>query len=254
MKLKVKILSGFLILTVMLAVAGVLSIYELNNIGSSVQKLLDENYKSINAAKMMIEALEREDSGVLLLLSGKWEEGRSTITTADNNFQQGFKIAENNLTIPGEKAYVETISARYSAYKSLWIKPIVGTKKEQNLDWYFQEVHEAFQKVKTAVEKLMYLNDQTMYQTASELKNRAHRAIMPGIVAVLSALIFTLIFNFFINYYIVGPIIKMTKEIQRFLEVKDDLNLRIETKDELFDLANSIKDLSVRAGRVNGMP
>ena len=76
MKIRTKILLGFLILAVMLAVAGAYSIYELTTIGTSVQKLLDDNYKSINAAKMMIEALEREDSGVLLLLSGKWKQGR----------------------------------------------------------------------------------------------------------------------------------------------------------------------------------
>ena len=61
MGLRTKILSGFLILTMMLVVAGIWSIYELTRVGTSVQRLLDDNYKSINAGKMMIEALERED-------------------------------------------------------------------------------------------------------------------------------------------------------------------------------------------------
>ena len=78
MGLRTKMLSGFLILTMMLLVAGVWSVYELTTIGSSVQKLLNDNYKSINAGKMMIEALEREDSAVLLLFSGKWQQGRSS--------------------------------------------------------------------------------------------------------------------------------------------------------------------------------
>jgi hypothetical protein len=63
MGLRAKMLLGFLILTIMLLVAGVWSIYELITAGSSVQKLLNENYKSITAGKMMIEALGREDSG-----------------------------------------------------------------------------------------------------------------------------------------------------------------------------------------------
>ena len=66
MGLRAKILSGFLILTTMLFMARIWSIYELTRVGTSVQRLLVENYKSINAAKMMIEALEREDSAVLL--------------------------------------------------------------------------------------------------------------------------------------------------------------------------------------------
>jgi methyl-accepting chemotaxis protein len=208
-----------------------------------VQRLFDDNYKSINAGKMMIEALEREDSAVLLLLSGKWKQGRSIIESADELFQRGFTIAQNNVTIPAEPAYVEEIEARYKAYKDLWVKPIVDTSRQGNLDWYFQDLHQAFQDVKGSVEKLVALNDQTMYQTASDLKNRAHRAIMPGIVAILAALVFTVIFNFLINYYVVSPIISTTKGIQRFMETGELPAIQVETEDELFHLVSSIQRL-----------
>jgi len=243
MGLRMKILSGFMILTIMLFVAGVWSIYELRTIGTSVQGLLDENYKSINAAKTMIVALEREDSGVLLLLSGNWAEGRTILQSADSLFQKGFTIARSNVTIPGEDAYVKTIASKYQIYKNLWLKPIVGTKYEKDLDWYFQEVHKAFLDVKKTVEDLMTINDQTMYKTASNLKNRAHRAIMPGIVTILAALIFTLIFNYFINYYVVSPVIRLTKGIKRFLDSGEPLTMQIETDDELGHLLYSIREL-----------
>ena len=70
----------------MLLVAGIMSIIEFSSISSSVQKLLDDNYKSVNASKEMIEALEREDSGILMLLLGQWDEGRYTLTSADSVF------------------------------------------------------------------------------------------------------------------------------------------------------------------------
>jgi HAMP domain-containing protein len=243
MGLRTKILSGFLILTMMLVVAGIWSIYELTAVGTSVQKLLDDNYKSINAGKMMIEALEREDSAVLLLLSGKWEQGRSIIESGDELFQKGFTIAKNNVTIPGEPAYVDEIDAKYKIYKGLWIKPIVDTSREGNLDWYFREVHQAFQDVKVSVEKLVALNDQTMYQTASDLKNGAHRAIMPGIVAILAALIFTALFNFFTNHYVISPIITTTRAVQDFIETGQPPAIQVETQDELHDLVSSVQRL-----------
>jgi methyl-accepting chemotaxis protein len=224
----------------------------LTQVGTSVQRLLDDNYKSINAGKMMIEALEREDSAVLLLLSGKWEQGRSIIESGDELFQKGFTIAQSNVTIPGEGAYVDEIEARYKAYKDLWIKPVVDTSKEGNLGWYFQEVHRAFQDVKLSVEKLVTLNDQTMYQTASNLKNRAHRAIMPGVVAILAALIFTVIFNFLINYYVVNPIIKTTKGIQQFMETGELPAIQVETEDELFHLVSSIQRLVAQVRSAEG--
>ena len=243
MGIRTKIFSGFLILVIMLALAGVWSIYELRTIGTSVQQLLDDNYKSISAAKTMIEALEREDSAVLLLMLGRWDEGRSIMDSADNLFRQGYKIAEKNLTIQGEKSHVDDIRTKYDSYRNLWMKPIVGTKHERDLDWYSREVHNAFLEVKISVEKLMHLNDRVMYQTASNLKDRAHRAIMPGIVAIISALIFSLLFNYFINYYIVGPIIRLTNGIREFLKTSKTFDPRIETKDEILGLANSIREI-----------
>ena len=248
MGLRMKILSGFLILAMMLVVAGAWSIYELTSIGTSVQNLLDDNYKSINASKTMIEALEREDSGVLLLLSGKWKEGSSIIEPADKLFQHGLEIAKNNVTIPGEKAHVDAIDEKYLNYRRLWMKPIVDTSHEGDLNWYFQEVHRAFIDVKSSVETLMTMNDQTMYQTASNLKSRAHRALMPGIVAIIAALAFTAIFNYFIHYYVASPIIKVTEGIQKFLKTGEPLHVTIETRDELSHLLSSVQELAAQSG------
>ncbi len=246
MGIRMKVLSGFLILTCMLFLAGGWSIYELNSIGTSVQALLDDNYRSINAARIMTEALEREDSAILLLQSGNWNEGRKIIESADRSFQQGFRIARENITIAGEKAHIEKIETAYRTFKNIWIKPIVGTNSERNLDWYFNEVHPRFLGVKSDVEKLMSENDRVMYQTASNLKNRAHRAVMPGVVAILAALIFSFLFNYFVNYYLVGPIIRITTGIQALIKNGEPFHVNIETEDELGSLTASIRELAER--------
>jgi len=247
MKLRAKILSGFLILIVMLFMAGVWSIYELTFMGSSVQRLLDDNYKSINAAKIMIEALEREDSAVLLVISGKKEQGGSIAESADKLFQRGFKIARENVTVDGEQACIDAIASKYKTYQNMWKKPTGGTRNEGNLNWYFQEVHKAFMDVKLFVNKLMELNDQTMYQTASDLKNRAHRAIMPGIVAILSAIVFAVIFTYFVNFYVVGPMVKIEKGVQEFIENGKPFDVKIETNDELHKLASALGQLCAQS-------
>lgn len=249
MGIRIKILSGFMILTIMLAMAGAWSIYELTTVGGSVQRLLDDNYQSINAAKKMMEGLEREDSGILLLVSGNRTEGRRILFSGDSLFQEGFQTAKNNVTIQGEKSFVDDIEARYEIYKALWSLPVVDTKRENNLEWYFQDVHKAFLNIKETVDKLMTINDRVMYQTASELKSKAYRAVMPGVVALLSALVFTLLFNYFIHYYIVGPIIRIRKGIRGFLENGEIFDAHIETKDELMYLSESVQKLILEAAK-----
>ena len=245
MSLRFKILFGFLILAAMLFAAGSLSIYELTNIGHSVQSLLDDNYKSINAAKNMIEALEREDSGILIRLSGELERGRSTIEGAHKEFHKALQVAKNNITIPGEAAYVETVEKYYEVYRSFWNEPTGGTLKQGNLTWYFNQVHPVFLEAKAQVNRLMTLNDQTLYSTASALKNRATRAIMPGVVAIISALIFTAVFNFFIDLYFISPIKKLTTGIRTYVQKGDRSGLRVNSRDEIADLAAAVEELSV---------
>ncbi len=243
MGIRTKILSGFLILATLLLVAGAWSIYELRNIGLSVQKILDENYKSIDAAKVMTEALEREDSAILLLLLGKRDEGRAIMKTADDSFQEALEIARNNITIPGEQDLVNTTIKAYEKYKTLWVQPLVSNKYAGDLHWYFSQVHVSFLQTKLAVSNLMNINTQTMYKTASNLENRAHRATMPGIIAMVSAFIFVIVFSFLINVFIIGPIVKLTSGIQDYLDSGRRLNVRVETDDEISKLISSVERL-----------
>lgn len=243
MGLRFKILLGFLILALMLFIAGIWSIYELNSIGSSVPKMLNENYQSIHAGKKMVESLEREDSAILMLILGNWDAGRSLLSNADSLFNESFNFAYTNITVPGEKSQLDTIKSRYENYKNLWLHPIVGTLKEGNIKWYSQNIHTSFNAVKASIEGLIELNDKTMYQISSNLEHRSNQAIMPGVIALITALIFTLIFNSLVNYYVVGPIIKITERIKRFKNENTPYDVAIETKDELYDLSNAISDL-----------
>ena len=88
-----------------------------------------------------------------------------------------------------------------------------------------------------------------MYQTASGLKSRARRAVMPGVVAILAALVFTLLFNYLVNYYVVNPIIRVTRGIQDFVHSGKPLDVRVETEDELADLLRAIREFLAQTER-----
>lgn len=243
MGLRCKILSGFIILALMLAIAGVWTIYELRSAGFSMQTMLGENYRSIHASEDMIEALEREDSAVLLLILGKWRKGREMLKDADSLFNKKLSFAYSNITVPGEEAILDTINARYRSYKSLLERPIVDTHRQGNIDWYFTNVHKAFLATKYSVQELTDLNNDAMYRMASQLKQRSNRAIMPGLIAIIAALIFTLMFNYFVNYYVVSPIIRINKTIKKFISKKKPYDVRIESDDEIAHLSESIGQL-----------
>lgn len=242
MGIRTKILSAFFIMTIMLVLAGVWTIYEVRSVGSTVEQFLDENYRSITAAKSMIESLEREDSATLLLLLGRWDEGREILEKADALFLDAAATARGNITIPGEEQYVQDVEDKYKAYKAIWSRPIVDTSRQGDIAWYHTTLHPAFAASKEAARRLMSLNDQTMYTTALDLKSRTRRTLIPGIVAIAAALALTMLLNFFVNLYLVTPIIRITKGVRAFMDESKSYDVMIETDDELRSLNFSIRD------------
>ncbi len=243
MGLRLKMLSGFLILTVMLFLAGLWSVYELNYLSTSVQDILDENYESIEAAKLMNESLEREDSAVLILMLGRSHEGRKILHVADSTFTDRLNFAYSNITIPGEKESLDLIRERYNHYKQLWGRPVADTEREGNVDWYFNQVHNSFLAVKESVNLLINLNDRTMYDTASRLKEKARSAMMPGLTALIAALVFTFLFNYLIHVFIIDPILLITDRVKKFREKGLPYDVKINSKDEIFYLSGAVEEL-----------
>ena len=243
MRLRLKIMSGFLVLALLLVVAGAWSTWELRTLGSSFQDILDENYRSIHAASMMAGGLEREDSAVLLLVLGQWEQGRATMAAGDSVFNRYLDIAMRNVTVPGEATCLDSIRSHYAAYRSLWERPIVDTPREGNVDWYSRDAHQAFRRTRASIGALAELNQQSLYETATRLKNRASRAAMPGLIAIVASLLVTVVFSYLVQHYVVYPILRITDAVQSARSGRMPTEVHIETRDELYELSNSVAAL-----------
>ena len=67
MTLKKKILTGYGVAFLLMGLVVVWAIANLISLGQATNAILSENYKSILAAENMVDALERQDSGILLI-------------------------------------------------------------------------------------------------------------------------------------------------------------------------------------------
>ncbi|MBU0489316.1 MAG: hypothetical protein KKA07_11865 [Bacteroidetes bacterium] len=246
MKIRLKILLGFLLLASLLMAAGAYSIYEFVKVSRSVNSLIDDNYKTIEASRTMLEALEREDSGILLLILGEWGVGHKIISSADSSFLGAKHIAENNLTEEGEDLLVAHIGHYYTIYKNKWQHPNGSSLRQGNIVWYLSDVHQNFLAVKKAVNDLMELNQTSMHTEAKGLSDRSKRAIMPGIVAIIAALIFSFILNFFISSYLIRPIRGLSKALKSYFPGSRDFDAGIKTKDEFKQLETRIQEMISR--------
>ena len=86
--LRQKLSLGFGGLLLIILIIGGQSIVEFRDLGQSIDVILRENYRSVVACQEMKEALERMDSGILFVLLGYDEEGKTLIRANEERFEK----------------------------------------------------------------------------------------------------------------------------------------------------------------------
>lgn len=240
-KIKVKIFSSFMLLVLMLLIAGLMSIWELRKMNNSFSDVIDNNYQSIEHALQVIYALEREDSGILMLYLGSVDEGRTVINSADSTIALSMVEIRKNATEPGEDRVIENIEREYKIYFSL-LNSVVS-KDVTTQEIAYRELHSQFIKTKVEVNYLMELNQVSMYAKSREMHDRLYQTMMPGIVSIVLAIVFALLLNFFISRYFVNPLHKLIEATKNYKPPLANITVDIKSDDELKTLQMEINSL-----------
>lgn len=88
MALKKKIVLGYGVAFAFMSVVIAWAVLNLVSLGKATDAILRENYWSILAAQNMLDALERQESGVLILLLGDTRKGTSQFRESEAIFLQ----------------------------------------------------------------------------------------------------------------------------------------------------------------------
>lgn len=244
MKLKTKTYIGVFSLSFFLAVAGIWSLYHFNMFEHGIQGIMDENYKSINASTKMLEALERQDSGILLMLLGNYSEGSKQLQESRLKFEEGFIITQNNITLPTEDSLISEISKNYKKFELMLLSVPNGQNADRTLSWYYDKPFTAFHELKSLVWQLISINESEMIDVSTSLITKANQAAMPGIISIFAALAFSLIFGYFVRVFLVGPIQTMIDTLNAYSKEGGYEKIKIRTGDELEVLADKINEIS----------
>lgn len=223
----------------MLAIAGIWSVIEVTSIGGIVENTLDKKFESLTAFKNMKQALEREDSGILLSLLGKTDEGDNIILSADSLFEKSFIGAKKSVTDNEEKIIID-IREKYSQYIRMISDKKVFSDNETRLDWYFTNPHEQFINLTQIIDKFIAENDRMIFNTSKMITDKSRRAIMPGVIAVIAAIVCAVLFHSLISFYFVNPLIEITKRIRKFTSQRIPYNYSVESQDELSELNDAV--------------
>lgn len=251
MTLKKKIVIGYCVIFALMGLVIAWAVTNLVLLGKATDNILSENYRSILAAENMVDALERQDSAILLMFLGDARKGIAQFRENEAVFLEWLARAKDNITIAGEAELVQAIDADYSTYRQRFsaLTDLDGAGMPHIHPSNYQEtVYPLFNKVRKACVDLRNLNEQTMYIASVKAGNMASRAIWSTAAVAVSALIVALIFSLLLAERILRPIRRFMEASRKISSGDYDVRVPVGTGDELGLLAGEFNRMATQLG------
>lgn len=258
MTLKKKILLGYGVAFALMGLVIAWAVVNLVSLGKASEAILRENYWSILAAENMVDALERQDSGVLIFLLGDEAKGISQFRENEAVFLQWLARARDNVTIAGEGEKVRTLEADYARYRSRFseLTDLPSARRESReapLTIYGESVYPLFVRVREACIQLRNLNEETMYGASVRAGRVADRAIWSMVFVSASALTIALFFSLWLAERIARPLVRFMEATRKISSGDYTVEIPIEGGDELGRLAGEINRMAAQLARYHEM-
>lgn len=237
--LRKKILLGYGIALVLVIVVLAWSFINLLELGRASDDILRENYKSILAAENMVDAIERQDSGILLFILGYGDEGLAQYSKNEVQFLQWLGRAKDNITIEGEAEIVDAIEAGYSHYLMIFsrLRALYDEDPRKARSFYHEEVLPSFMNVRDECTRLREINHETMFAASNRARHVAARALWSMAIIGLAAMIVGLGFSLLLSNFLVRPVKQMMHATQEIAGGTYDVEVCASSSDEFGRLA-----------------
>ncbi|MFW6057719.1 MAG: HAMP domain-containing protein [Persicimonas sp.] len=190
MSLRLRLLLGYgyLVLLIVLAAGG--SAVGFFDLSRGIDRILDENVRSLGSATEMLGALERQDSVTLaaLVRGGADDELREDFDRADASFNEALEAARANITIDGERALLERIDRDYDTYIELR-EELIAQPPSSPLAVYHRQTHPRFDSVRTSVIELIEMNREAIAEADRQARQTAlQNGVWLGVLVTIALL------------------------------------------------------------------
>lgn len=247
--LKSKISIVYLSLVLTIAIVGIVSIFNVYQLINSIDNLMVNNYKSINAVTNMVEAIEEQNNSILTYLYIDKQRGINSFYDSNNIFNKWYIVEYTNITEQGEMGHVTKIDELYKSYLRLFSE-IQETRNSQGndkaLEYYNKEILPVFAALKQELGYLSSLNEKAMFHSKELVTNSAYNSMY--IITVLSAIaVFGgyVISRFSINKSL-KPIYSLTETMKAIKEGYLNQEAPIISEDEIGELTNEFNNMTKR--------
>lgn len=247
--LKGKISIIYVGLVILIAIVGIAGYVNLYKIEAAVDNLMTDNYKSISAATNMIEAIERQDSAMLIYINVDKQKGIDLFTQNTNDFLKWFSVEGDNVTEKGEQDLVDKIQADYNTFSKLFSE-LQEIKNAQGVAaasvFYDNTVMPQFIIAKQKVKDLSTLNEKAMLASKKNATQKAKEYMSAILIISALAVAGGLIIARFYANRILNPLQILTQSISRVKAGELNQQIIINSNDETNKLAKEFNEMTKR--------
>jgi two-component system, NtrC family, sensor histidine kinase KinB len=246
MKLSTKLLLAQVPLVIALAVTIAIGSFVTRALGRGSQEILKDNYRSVLAAERMKEAAERIDSGVAFVVIGQKARGLEQIAAYVPRFEDELRTQEGNLTEPGEREVTERLRAAWTSYRVL-VDEVRNTPAATGLDErYFTTLLREFLAVKAGAEAVLGVNQDAMIHKSDRAQRTAGRWSTFLVLVSIAGFALGLLASTYMIARVIRPLGILGQTARRLGEGDVAVRARVETKDEIGELARELNTMAER--------
>ncbi|MFW6301521.1 MAG: ATP-binding protein [Bacillota bacterium] len=203
---------------------------------------MEENYRSIQSSENMIESIERQDSAILLMLSGQEDEGLNRFRNNEQEFLKWFSRAEDNITITGESEIISELKETYTDYL-IRVDEFRSLEGEDRQQFYNENYSESFFNTKEKIRELRGVNQEEMISAQQEADSRADRAMLSTVLISILGIITAIFSGFYLTNKILSPVDQLQSGIQRVASKNFKEKLPVNSSDEIGELTEEFNKM-----------
>lgn len=253
-----RVTIGFSSIVVLLFFSGLVSLYELNNMSTDIESILDSNRRSIELAENMLDALSAHDRAVVnyavfrdTLYSDSckmcFAEFSAHIDQARQEASQSTVMLFDSLRLNAD--LLRDVVHELRTSRTIESVILADTLSADTLtfdgkEWYDLNYVPAYGAASNSIMRVMSQAQISLSPRAEQLSRNAYRAVTPVFISLVVMIIILLMFYYFIMIYALKPIIEMNKSLGDWLRYKVPFKTKSECRDELQELKEKIESVT----------
>jgi two-component system, NtrC family, sensor histidine kinase KinB len=244
MKLRTKLLVGYLGFVLAVGILGAWSAQTLRRMSSVAGRIIAENYDSVVAAEAMKESLERLDSAALFELTGQHERAMRQALEHQARFNAAYEKAQGNITEIGEADVIAAIGRGRDDYIKR-LDEFLRSPHNRSAE-YFQVLEPRFGAIKNDCDRLLNLNQDAMRRKADAASQTARRWFLYTLVLTTAFVVIGVGGALRLSNSILAPVEQLTAAITSVAAGDLDAVVHVTSGDEIGRLADGFNRMAER--------